>query len=608
MATMVGVILPLLFAQPLQGDSLTLNIDAHEANYGLVHVRETFPAKSGKFTLSFPHWIPGHHSPSGPINHLINMRFMAGAQTLTWRRDDVDMFHITVDVPDGVNQIQAEFDSASPQGRSFTPNFARLDWNEDLLYPTGQKSDDIRITASVTVPSGWKMATPLIKDPSTADRVEFPTVSLTEFIDSPAIVGQYFNRIPVGPNEEIDAFADKPDALNLSLDGVEKCKRLINEAYAAFGTKHYRSYKFLVTLSDKGGFAGLEHHECSEDGSGLSSFQTPDGIRDFAELICHEYTHSWNGKYRRPASLSTPDYDAPMKGEGLWVYEGLTQYLGELFAARSGFVDPDRFREDLAGTLAAMSYRAGRNWRPLEDTAIAAQIVRNPDAWQTSVRAQDYYTEAVPIWLEVDSIIRQQTKGQRSLDDFTRLFHGGNTGYPELKTYTFDDVVQGLNTVTPYDWAGLLTSRVKMLQPQLSLAGIENDGWKLVYTDKPREAQRRYRRDNAGGDNDAWYTIGVQLDKDGVVQDVILTMPGAQAGLRPGVKLVGVGSLAFSDENLKAALASKSEFDMLTEYGGVQKTMHIAYKEGLKYPHLERDPNKPDVLSDVIKSAVRPSG
>ncbi len=604
-APMLSVCLPILFAPVLQSGALIVSVDAREARFGMVHIKETIPVRPGKFTLSFPKWQPGGHRP-GSIDGMVNLVFRAGSQTLTWRRDDVEMFHFVVDVPDNVTSIDAEFDDHAQPGTSFTPSIARLGWQRCVLYPTGQKSDDVQVSAKVTLPMGWRMATALIKGPSTTDQVEFPTVSLTEFIDSPALIGKNFNRVVLSPIEEIDIAGDNPASIEMSDEAQNKCKQLVAEANALFGAKHYRKYDFLLSLSNVGAFAGLEHHECSEDGGGADALTSPTGLFGLGDLLSHEYTHSWNGKYRRPAGLATPDYDSPMKGELLWVYEGLTQYLGKVLAARSGLATPDQFREGLARTTANLEYQAGRNWRSVEDTAISSQILRNTaPIWGTERRGQDYYEEAVPIWLEVDSVIRKQTNGQKSLDDFCKLFHGGQGGVPEIKPYTFEDIVSTLNTVCAYDWASLLKLRIRAVQPLLTEVGIQNDGWKLVWSDLPSALPRGARRGvTAPADNDAFFTLGARIGADGAVGDMILTLPAGAAGIRPGMKIVGINGLTFSNENLLMVLGNKAEFDLVADYGGELKTFHIAYKDGLRYPHLQRDESRPDVLSDVIKSAV----
>lgn len=598
---MLSVCLPFLIAPALQGAALTLSVDAREARYGIVHCKESIPVRSGKFTLAFPKWRPGSHKTTS-LDGMLNLNFRAGARTLAWRRDDVEMFHFVVDVPEGVNSIDAEFDSCNVPGSSYTPQIARLSWIQCILYPAGQRSDDIQVSANVTIPTGWSIATPLLKAPSGMERIEFPIVTLTELVDSPALMGKNFNRVILSPIEEVDVAGDTAAAVEVSDETKNKLKQLVAEANTLFGARHYRKYDFLLSLSNVGAFAGLEHHECSEDGAGLSTATSPDSY-PLGSLLAHEFTHSWNGKYRRPAGLATADFDSPMKGDLLWVYEGLTQYLGEVLAARSGLSTPEQFRETLAQTAASLEYRSGRNWRSIEDTGIAAQILRNtPSAWDSARRSQDYYAEGVMIWLEVDSIIRKQTNGQKSLDDFCKLFHGGQSGDPEVKPYTFEDVVQALNTVCPYDWAALLGLRVQTVQPMLTEVGIQNDGWQLTWTDQPGPARAGRRGAAPTADNNAYYTIGARIGADGMVSDLNMALAAGAAGLRPGMKITGVNNLSFSNENLLAALAAKAEFDLVADYGGELKTYHIAYSGGLKYPHLVRDESKSDVLSTVIKS------
>ncbi len=604
---MLTACLDLLLATQVSILPLTVSIDAREANFGLVHTRETIPVKPGRVTLSFPKWIPGHHSPSGPINSVVNLVFRAGARTLAWHRDDVELFHFVVDVPEGVDAIEVEFDCASQPGTSFTPTFARLRWNENLLYPTGQRSDDIQVAGNVTIPDGWHIATPLLKEPSALSRVEFPTVSLTEFVDSPAIVGRYFNRVVLSPTEEVDIVGDNATATQMGPAMVDRLKQLIAEANRLFGARHYRKYDFLLSVSNVGGYAGTEHHECSEDGTSLNALSAPYGMFSVGDLLAHEFTHSWCGKFRRPEGLATADYDSPMKGELLWVYEGMTQYLGKILQARAGMSTPDEFHDDLARVAAEYSHRAGRNWRPLEDTGTSSQILRGGDRiWYEARRAQDYYNEAVLIWLEVDCIIRQQTKGQRTLDDFCSTFFGGQSGPPEVKPYNVDDIVQALNAVTPYDWATLLHERTQTIQPQVTFVGLEGDGWKLSFTETPGIPLRVSATGAIRPDNGAFYGMGARIGSDGQVGDLVLTLPAGVAGLRPGMKVVGVNGLTFSDENFMAALKSKRELDILAEYGGELKSYHVDYKDGLKYPHLQRDESKLDVLTEVVRSRANP--
>jgi predicted metalloprotease with PDZ domain len=385
-------------------------------------------------------------------------------------------------------------------------------------------------------------------------------------------------------------------------------QNLVKEANALFGAHHYRSYRFLLTLSDVGGSEGLEHHESSEDGVGEKALSDPGQLIDLGDLLGHEYTHSWNGKYRRPADLTTPDFEPPMQGDLLWVYEGLTEYLGKVWPARSGLWTPENFRESIAAVAAEMDHQSGRNWRPLVDTATAVQFTySSPRAWMNYRRRVDYYFEGLLLWLEADVIIRRQSQGKLSLDDFCQRFHGGpNTG-PVVRTYTFDDIVRALNDVTPYDWRGFLDERVNRINQRAPLGGITNGGWKLVYTGTPNE-EVKFNEEQRKFMNLS-YSIGLIVSNDGAVLDVNPELPAAKAGLAPGMKIVGVNGRVWSSDAIREAIgATRSDaapIDLRVENGSFQENYKVTYRGGERYPHLERDVAKSDVLGEIIKPRAR---
>lgn len=589
---MVFSALLLAFLEP----DIVLDIDAKEAMFGLVHTRERLTVKPGRLTLSYPRWHPGNHRPTGPINDMLNLKFTVDGKTLPWTRDDVDLYHFIVDIPSGASTLDIEFDDAAEAGSTFTPHLARLEWNRFLLYPSNRASADVMVQAQVSLPPEWTLATPLLRVPTGGNDIALRTVSLTEFVDSPGLAGKNFRRVEIGDAESLDIAGETSAATGITAETSAACGRLVEEAKALFGVKHYRHYDFLVSASNMGGYMGLEHHECSEDGGGLDTFTSPSGNLGFGGLIAHEYAHSWNGKYRRPAGLATSNYDEPMKGDLLWVYEGMTQFWGEFLAARSGFYTPEEFRQGLANTAANLSL-GGRNWRTLEDTAVSVSVLRgSPRAWSAERRGLDYYDEAIFTWLEVDSILRRESKGRKSIDDFCKVFHGGKGGAPTVVTYTFEDVVKTLDSVVHYDWANVLNTRIRTLQPELSLAGLEAEGWRLVWTDAPNAAGRM-----RGRDNDAFYTLGLRIGPDGAVTDVVRNMPGGAAGLRPGMKVKTLNGEKFTDAKLLDVLRSKSELDFAVEYGGDTRLVHVPYSGGLQYPHLARIDSVPDLLSELAK-------
>ena len=591
--------------------SVKMNVDASDAARNVLRTSLTIPVKPGPLTLFYPKWIPGEHSPTGPINDLVGLKITANGKSIPWRRDDVEMFAFHCDVPAGVSALEIIFDDVSQPGTTMSARLARIKWNRVLLYPRGMSSDAIRVVASLKLPPGWKYATPLPVARDTRDEVQFKEVSLTELVDSPAIIGANFRKLGLssgGVVHEMDIVADTPAALEAKPQTVSGWQNLVKEANALFGARHYRSYRFLLTLSDYGGSEGLEHHESSEDGVGERALSDPGQLIDLGDLLGHEYAHSWNGKYRRPADLTIPDFEQPMHGDLLWVYEGLTEYLGKVLPARSGLWNAENFHESVAAVAAEMDNQSGRRWRPLVDTATAVQITySSPRAWMNYRRRVDYYFEGLLLWLEADVLIRRQSQGKLSLDDFCHRFHGGQDTPPMVKTYTFDDIVTTLNEVMPYDWRGFLNERVNLIAARAPLGGITNGGWKLVYNETPNEEvkfseqQRKFLNFT--------YSVGFIVKDDGTLLDVNLEMPAGKAGLAPGMKLISVNGRSWSSEALRDAMAATKTNAMPLEFqvenGTFQQTYRADYHGGERYPHLERDVTKPDLLGEIIKPHAR---
>ena len=588
--------------------AIKLRVDATQAARNILHSKFTIPVRPGPLTLFYPKWIPGEHSPTGPINDLVGLKLSANGKPVAWRRDDVEMFAVHCEVPQGVNELDVSFDDVSQPETTASAKLARIKWNRLILYPREMNSDAIQVRASLLLPAGWKFASALPMLSENKDGLQFKEVSLTELVDSPAIIGENFRRFALtstGIMHEIDAVADTTAALEMKPETLTGLKNLVQEAYALFGARHYRSYRFLVTFSDHGGGEGLEHHESSEDGVGEKALSDELELIDFADLMGHEYAHSWNGKYRRPAGLTTPDFEQPMKGELLWVYEGLTEYLGRVLPARSGLWSADDFHEAMAAVAAEFEMQSGRQWRPLVDTAVAVQFTYpSPRAWMNYRRRVDYYDEGSLVWLDADVLIRQRSNGKLSLNDFCRRFHGGSDTPPLVKTYTFDDVVNTLNDVMPYDWRSFLTERIYQVAPHAPLAGITGGGWKLVYTDKPNTLVRL--GDHARKSVDLMYSIGAMLKEDGGVMDVNPNLEAARAGLAPGMKIITVNGRPWSTdvlhEAITAAKSSTTPIELVVENGSFTGVYKLNYHGGERYPHLERDPTKPDVLGEVIKS------
>ena len=607
----IGLLLFFSSVSSALAQAMTLAVDATEAARNLVHSKLRIAVKPGPLTLFYPKWIPGEHSPTGPINDMVGLKLSADGKPIAWRRDDVEMFAFHCEIPQGVTFLDVKFDNVSQPETTASAKLARIKWNRLLVYTQGMSSDSITVKTSLKLPAGWRFASALPVASESNDGLQFKEVSLTQLVDSPAIIGANFRKLSLtstGNPHEIDIAADTTSALEMKPETLKGLKRIDQEAYALFGARHYRSYKFLVTLSDHGGSEGLEHHESSEDGVGEKAFSDELELLDFAELMGHEYVHSWNGKYRRPAGLTTPDFEQPMRTELLWVYEGLTQYLGKVLPARSGLWSTEDFREAMAAVAAQMENQSGREWRPLVDTATAVQFTYPSDrAWMNYRRRVDYYDEGSLIWLDADVLIRTRSNGKLSLDDFCRRFHGGQDSAPAVKTYTFDDVVNTLNEVMPYDWRSFLNARVNAINPHAPVGGITNGGWKLVYTDKPNTQIQI--DDHARKSVDLSFSLGILLKEDGTVMDVNPNLAAFKAGVAPGMKIVSVNGRGWSNEVLQEALASArtstTPIEVVVEHGSFQETYKLNYHGGVRYPHLERDNSKPDVIGDVIKSRAQ---
>ncbi|HEV2987697.1 MAG TPA: M61 family peptidase [Candidatus Angelobacter sp.] len=592
-------------------------VDATHAPEKILHAQLQIPVVSaqGRVTLVYPKWIPGEHAPTGPINDVTGIEFYGNGQRLTWRRDLDEMFALHVNVPASVSTVEAHLDLLLPapaegfsSGASATAQLDMVSWNQMVLYQPGKHSDDISITASLRIPADWHYGTALPVDHESNGQINFRTVSLTTLVDSPVLTGRHFRRIPLTPDGPIqhylDVAADSEAALQWLPETVSEYKNLVAETGALFGARHYREYHFLVTLSDRVAHFGLEHHQSSDDRIAERTMIDDDLRVLAASLLPHEMTHSWNGKYRRPKGLATRDYQEPMKGDLLWVYEGLTQYLGEILTARSGLWNRQQFLDEAAETAATLDHTPGRSWRPLQDTADAAQLLYSaPPEFANWRRGVDFYPEGFLIWLDADTLIRQRTNGQKSLNDFCRLFHGGQNTEPKVVPYTFDDVVGGLNQVVPNDWQKFLRERLDTYGPGAPLGGILNGGWKLVYDDNASDITKNQEKSNH--QVDARFSLGLYLDEKGAVRDVIFDSPAAKAGIAPGMEIVAVNGRRFSGDVLKDALkagkTSGANIDLLVANGDFFKTHTINYHEGEKYPHLVRDESKPDVLSEIIK-------
>jgi predicted metalloprotease with PDZ domain len=599
---------------------MTLELDASDVPRKILHAKLVIPAEPGELTLLYPKWIPGEHGPTGPVTDLVGLQITAGGTAIPWRRDDLDMYAIRCKVPNGATQVEVKLDHLDAgsgenfsAGSSSTAKLAVINWNHVLLYPQGRPVRDITCRASIRLPQGWNFGSVLTVDSraESESRATFRPVSLETLVDSPLICGVHYREVPIGRKGVIASHviciaADSPEALKMSPELKANFDRLVSETGELFGGRRYESYRFLLCLSEHVEHYGLEHH-ASSDNRAPERILLDDQIRKsgWGALLPHEFVHSWNGKYRRPADMITPTFQEPLRTRMLWVYEGLTQYLGMVLTARSGVWTPERTREVFAAISQDATDSRGRTWRPLDDTAAAAQLLYNaPGGWESWRRGTDFYNEGALLWLDVDTMIRLRTRGQRSLDDFCRRFFFGSQNDPLVKPYTFDDVVAALDAVAPYDWRTMLSARVSAVAPEPPLNGIANGGWKLGFGEEPSEYQKALEEEFKSVNEMASIGLVVKTE-DGQVVDVVPDKPAAKAGVAPNVKLVAVNGRRFSPEVLRDAIAAtkgdNGKIDLLVENADYFKTHTVEYTGGKRYPRLERDDAKQDLLSAILQ-------
>jgi predicted metalloprotease with PDZ domain len=620
------VALPIAFAQ----QPIRITADLTDAPRKLYHAEVDLPVKAGPVTLITPEWIPGNHRPTGPAQDITGVVFTANGKVLPWHRDDVDLYEFHVDVPAGVTNLHAHLDCIVTS--RVTDNIAVLEWEKLLLYPAKTPVKDIAIQPSVNVPAGWGIGTALRPvgdyDPNakTGGTVKFKPTTVEQLEDSPVIAGENFHEFALAPEitpkHYLDVVSDEPADSKLRPEFLAEVSNLVREASAAYASHHYNVYHFLLTLSDVAGGEGLEHGQSSDNGVDELTYADAKHQRGDADLLAHEFTHSWNGKYRRPYNLYQPTFSTPEVGELLWVYEGMTQYMGNVLAARSGLKSQDQYRANLATSAATLDNKSGRIWRTTDDTAIAASILRGRDqTWANWRRGQDYYQEGELLWLDADTKIRELTGDKKSITDFQRIFlgKGGDTG-PLIVTYNRAELVHDLNEVAPYDWAGFLHDRIDLINPHADFDGITRGGYKIVYQDHPT----KYEGDGArrGGPN-VWYSLGLRLTADGTISDVRVGSPADKAKLAPGEKIIAVDTHIFTfthasaDEPLlganplhdaiAAAQTGREPIHLIVQSQSWIKPIDIDYHDGEKYPVMVRVDGTKDYLDEITSPLAKPA-
>lgn len=609
--------IPLTSAQvPLPADTpfpgtLSIFVDATDLARRIVRIREDIPARPGRLTLLYPQWLPGNHGPSGPIDKLAGLKFSANGTPLAWRRDPLNVYAFHVDVPAGATTVTAEYQYLTPtdtaQGRVvMTPNLLNLQWNALVLYPAGHYASRIDTSATVKYPAGFAGATALEVADAIGDTTRYRNVPLDILVDSPIFAGRYRKVIDLAPGAKVpvrlNVFADAPKYLEAKPEQIDAHRRMVQQALKLYGAQHYDHYDFLFALSDQLSGIGLEHQRSSENGEEPGYFIEHDAKAGFSDLLAHEYTHSWNGKYRRPGDLWTPNYNVPMGDTLLWVYEGQTQYWGNVLTGRAGLRSKQASLDALALTAATYAEnRPGLAWRAVQDTTLDPIIAaRRPKSYRNYQLSEDYYSAGQMIWLEADARIRAKTGGRKSLDDFARAFFGVNDGEWKVQnTYTFDDVVRTLDAIVKDDWATFLRDRLDGRVPLTG--GLEAAGWRLVFRDEPNDVAKANAKN---GGADFTYSLGLSIGKDGRISDVRWDSPAFNAGVGTGMTVVAVNDHEYSKDVLtdavKAAATDKAPIRLLVKTFDQYRTIPVEWTGGLRYPHLERIPGKPDLLTAIF--------
>ena len=594
-------------------NAITLTVGLPDPGQKILYVHEVIPVKPGALTLYYPKWIPGDHSPDGTIDEVMGLQFAAAGRPLAWQRDELDRFVFHLTVPQDAQEVDIRFQF--PGGNRVTSKLMDLTWDQVALYRAGDPTKTQIFQPTIVIPANWQYASALETATHDDGRIAFKPVPFNTLVDSPVIAGKHFRTIDLTPagsavHRYLDIVGDSAAAIVISDKQVAGYRNLVEQAQALFHTHHYASYHFLLTLSDHTSVGGLEHHQSSDDRARGGSRMLVDAGHFMLDgsLLPHEYTHSWNGKFMRPAGLWQPDFAQPQYTKLLWVYEGLTVYLGDVLTARSGLWSADTWREVLAYRAASMAYRSGRAWRPLIDTTTAVNYGA-PSAWVNWRRENDFYPEGELLWLAVDAKIRELSNDKYSIDDFAQNFFGIDDGSFVTHTYTFDDVVAALDKVQPYNWQGFLNDWVSEVGERMPLlSGIEASGWRLVYTDQPSGYQNALENVGMGelegkGIN-AMFTIGVFLKNDGKVLDVLWDGPAFKAGLTPGMKLISINGRPFASsvlrEEIVNAQKTKKPLQLRVENDGVRTLHAVHYDGGLRYPNLLRAPGKVDYLQQIL--------
>ncbi len=587
--------------------TIKIDVDATDVQRHIFSMREDIPVRGGQaLTLLYPQWSPGDHTANGPLEKLAGLVVSANGQRLSWTRDTLSVYAIHVHVPPGVKTLEVSYQylgSTGPEtGASLiTRTMFDLQWQRTVLYPAGYYAKDIQFSPTLTLPTGWTFYSSLDGAHRTGDTVQFGTIPLETLADSPVMAGSHARQITLSTEPVpvyLDVVADDDSEFERLAEAAQKFKGLQDETTKLFQSHHYNHYNHMLWLSDELGPVYYEHHRSGEN-SRPSNFLKGKGPVPSLGFIEHGYVHSWNGMYRRPAEMTTPNLNTPERDSLFWVFEGLTEYWSDVLSARSGMISKEEAVGNFTDLAAYTSITAGAQWRTLQDTSnMPVFAFRKATSWVSWQRNMfDAYSQGELLWLAVDTQIRLQTNGRKSLDDFARTFFAGHDGSDQTSTYTFEEMTAALNHICPYDWAAYLRERLDEYGTEKTLDGIKAGGYRLTYVNAPTPSEEAQSFLNLA------FSLGMQVSAGGKIVAVHWKGSAFQAGIIPGGTIVTINGTAYSPALLESAIteATKgSAIHLKVKRFGDTEDYFLDWRGGIRKPQLVRLDNSPALIDMIL--------
>jgi len=606
--------------------SMHLSIDCSKPTRGLIEAKVTIPvavtSKAGKVSLWYPKWVPGSHGPGGPIANIAGLQVhnIAG-ERLNWRRAPGEVYRLEVDVPPGTKEVHVSLRYVTNQPTTtsfghdcfFAGTIGVVSPSCLLLYPDGVDIDEQKIGVSVRLPDQWQLASALAtseNEVNAENEISFQPVSLRTLVDSPMMLGKHYRSVglvtnsSLSPPHVLHVFSDDEAAESISDEVVKKYAEMVKQTSYLIGSHPFDRFDILLGVTDSLPKNGLEHARSTFNILPPSSLKSVTALKGWDRLLVpHEYLHAWCGKYRRPDGMLTSDFHTPKDTELLWVYEGLTQYLGELVEARCGLMSHNEFKNRLLVELRNATNQQGRQWRTLADTAAASHTLRAASpSWGGLRRSQDYYMEGMLFWLEADARIRHLTNGKKSLDDFCHSFFKAKRSVKQPVAFDRSEVVRQLQSVVRFDWDGLIARRIESFQQQFDPEVASLLGYRFGATSQKPKIPANTFRQRSGVD--LLDSLGLSISPSGVIRNVLLDSPADKAMLAPQLSIVAVGDYKWSEKRMLDSIKNAVNGDaiklLISDHDRI-KSVQIQYYQGLRYWDLTREESKNDWLSEILK-------